>query len=149
MENLRVAVVQADIIWEDASANLGKYSQLLAGIETADVILLPETFNTGFTMNVESQAETMDGKSVQWMKKLAAEKKSVVAGSLIIIEKGKFFNRLIWVFPDGNLLHYNKRHLFSMGGEPLYFTPGTSKPIPEFRNWKFYPLIYYDLRFPI
>lgn len=149
MENLKITIIQPDIIWEDIISNLAKYSKIIAGIESTDVIVLPEMFTTGFSMNPEILKESIDGKSVQWMKKVANEKDASVVGSLIIEENGKIFNRAVWMFPDGNTEFYDKRHLFSMGQEHLHYSPGVEKHVVEFRGWKFCPLICYDLRFPV
>jgi len=149
MQNLKITIIQPDIIWEDIKSNLEKYSEIISSIESTDVIVLPEMFATGFTMNPKVLKEKMDGASVQWMKKTAVEKNASVVGSLIIEDKGKIFNRAIWVFPDGRTEFYNKRHLFSMGKENLHYSSGSEKVIVEFRGWKFCPLICYDLRFPV
>jgi predicted amidohydrolase len=149
MENLKITLVQPDIIWEDTSANLEKYTKMISAVESADVIVLPEMFTTGFSMNPEKLKETMNGISVLWMKKTAREKRTSVVGSLIIEEGGKIFNRAVWVFPDGNLEFYDKRHLFSMGDEHLYYSPGKEKRIVEYKGWRFCLLICYDLRFPV
>ena len=109
----------------------------------------PEMFTTGFSMHPQKMKERMDGTSVQWMKQLAAKKKAAITGTLIIEEEGKFFNRCLWVFPDGSIRHYDKRHLFAMGGEHLHYTPGMERLIVEFMGWRFCPLICYDLRFPV
>jgi omega-amidase len=106
-------------------------------------------FTTGFSMSPEKLKESMNGFSVEWMKKTAYEKNASVVGSLIIEENGKIFNRAVWVFPDGNYQFYDKRHLFSMGGEQFSYSAGNKKLIVDFRGWKFCPLICYDLRFPV
>ncbi len=149
MENLKITIIQPDIIWEDIKSNLEKYSEIMNNIDSTDVIVLPEMFTTGFSMNPKVLKEKMDGSTVQWMKKIAAEKNVSVIGSLIIEDGGKIFNRAIWAFPDGKTEFYNKRHLFSMGQEHLHYSPGDEKLIIEFRGWKFCPLICYDLRFPV
>lgn len=149
MQNLKITIIQPNIIWENPNANLKKYSDMFSEIESTDVILLPETFTTGFSMNVETVAERMDGRTVEWMKKIALEKNVSIAGSLIIKENGSFYNRLVWVFPEGNVVFYDKRHLFTMGEEHLFYTRGNKKLIVDFRGWKFCPLICYDLRFPV
>ncbi len=149
MENLRVSLIQPDIIWENIQANLDKYSEIIAEIEPTDVIILPEMFTTGFSMAPEKLKEPMTGASVNWMKKTASEKNAAVVGSLIIHENGKNFNRVVWVFPDGNSEFYDKRHLYTMGQEHLFYTPGSRKIMVSFRGWKFCPLICYDLRFPV
>ena len=149
MENLKITIIQPDIIWEDIKSNLKKYSEIIEGIESTDVIILPEMFTTGFSMQPEKLKENMDGISAQWMKKIAAEKDASVVGSLIIEENGKFFNRAVWVFPEGKTEIYDKRHLFTMGQEHLHYSPGNEKTIVEFKGWRFCPLICYDLRFPV
>jgi len=149
MENLKITIVQPDIIWENAAANLKKYSKMLDAVENTDVIILPEMFTTGFSMAPEKLKESMDGSSVQWMKSVAAEKRCSVAGSLIIEENGKTYNRAVWVFPDGKLEIYDKHHLYTMGKEHLHYSPGMKKTIVEYKGWKFCPLVCYDLRFPV
>jgi len=149
MENLKITIIQPDIIWENVQANLEKYTTFIARIESTDVIVLPEMFTTGFSMKPENLKETMDGISVAWMKNVAKKKDASVVGSLIIEDKGNFFNRAIWVFPDGKTEFYDKRHLFTMGQEHLHYSSGKEKTIVEFRGWKFCPLICYDLRFPV
>lgn len=149
MENLKITIIQPDIIWENIQANWDKYSTIIAEIEQTDVIILPEMFTTGFSMNHEILKETMNGNSVLWMKKMANEKDASVVGSLIIEDNGNIFNSAIWVFPDGKTEYYNKRHLFAMGQEHLHYSAGTEKTIVEFKGWRFCPLICYDLRFPV
>jgi len=149
MENLKITIIQPDIIWENIEANLEKYAEIISGIDNTDVIILPEMFTTGFSMQPEKLKETMDGTSVQWMKKTASEKNAAIVGSLIIEENEEKFNRAICAFPDGKLQFYNKRHLFTMGQEHLHYSSGKEKTIIEYRGWKFCPLICYDLRFPV
>lgn len=149
MEKLKITLVQPDIIWENCEANLKKYSEMLADVEQTNVIILPEMFTTGFSMNPEKLRENMDGPSVQWMKSLANEKNAAVAGSLIIEENGKSFNRFLWIFPDGKVEIYDKRHLFTMSGEHLHYSPGNKKLVVEYLGWRVCPLICYDLRFPV
>lgn len=149
MEKLNITLVQPNIIWENREANLKKYSEMLAEVKQTNVIILPEMFTTGFSMNPEKLKENMDGPSVQWMKSLANEKNAAVAGSLISEDNGKSFNRFLWVFPDGKVEIYDKRHLFTMSGEHLHYSPGTKKLVVEYLGWRFCPLICYDLRFPV
>ncbi len=149
MENLKITIIQPDIIWENPQANLEKYSKWLENIEETDVIILPEMFTTGFSMHPETLKESMDGASVKWMQQVAADKKAVVVGSLIIEDYGKVYNRALWVFPDGKIETYDKRHLYSMGQEHLHYEPGKDKLIVEYKGWKFCPQICYDLRFPV
>lgn len=148
MENLKITLVQPDIIWENPQANLSKYEEMLATVETTDVIVLPEMFTTGFSMNPEKLKEDMNGPSVLWMENLARRKNASVTGSLIIQNEGKNVNRALWVFPDGKTEYYDKRHLFSMGEENRHYSAGSQKLIVEYKGWRFCPLICYDLRFP-
>lgn len=149
MDNLKITIVQPDIIWENPKANLDKYSRFLENIGKTDLIILPEMFTTGFSMEPEKLKEQMNGPSIKWMKKVAAEKNASVVGSLIIEENNRIFNRAFWIFPDGKIEKYDKRHLYTMGEEHLHYSPGKSKLIVEFKGWKFCPLICYDLRFPV
>jgi omega-amidase len=149
MQDLKIAIVQSDIIWESPEANLKKYSQLIDNIDSTDIIILPEMFTTGFSMQPEKLNESIDGVSVNWMKKVAQQQNAAVLGSLIIKENNHIFNRAFWVFPDGKIEKYDKRHLYTMGQEHLHYSPGKDKLIVEFRGWKFCPLICYDLRFPV
>ncbi|MFI5171390.1 MAG: amidohydrolase [Chitinophagales bacterium] len=149
MQNLKVTIVQSNLIWEDIRKNLEHFDELLNGSEKSDLIILPEMFSTGFTMNNKILAENMQGTAVNWMRKTAASKNAVVTGSLIIEDHEHYFNRLIWMQPDGELLFYDKRHLFSPANEQKYFSAGSRKIFPELEEWKILPLICYDLRFPV
>ncbi len=151
MEDLKVTIVQSSLHWEDIDANITMFSKTLDGIvpETTDLIVLPEMFSTGFTMNAETLGEDMNGKAVRWMKKTAAKLKCVITGSLIIKDKGKHYNRLVWMRPDGTSETYDKRHLFRMGDETNHFAAGTKRITVELKGWKICPLICYDLRFPV
>jgi len=150
MEDLRITFIQSALQWEDRDANLDRFSGQIGSITgPTDLILLPEMFATGFSMQAMRLAEKMDGPSVSWMKKLAAEKNCTFCGSLIITENGKFYNRLVWMQPDGSCLTYDKRHLFRLAEEQKTYTPGAKKIIPEIKGWKILPLVCYDLRFPV
>ena len=146
---LNITIVQSEIIWEDVNANLQMFSKKIEKIANTDIIILPEMFNTGFSMNSKNLAETTDDKSVTWLKTKAKEKKSVIVASLIIKENGNYYNRLFWVNPDGSYEYYNKRHLFRMANEHNYYTAGTDEIIINYKGWRIKPLICYDLRFPI
>ncbi|MEM8525016.1 MAG: amidohydrolase [Bacteroidota bacterium] len=149
-DNLRITIVQTSLQWENVKANLDFFEQELASkIEETDLILLPEMFTTGFSMNAEQLAESINGKTMQWMAAQAQQYNTVVAGSFIAKENEKFYNRLIWMQPDGNYQYYDKRHLFTMANEHLTYEAGTKKLIVEWRGWKICPLICYDLRFPV
>lgn len=149
MSNLRVTIVQSSLHWEDAATNRAMFAQKLQHISDTDVIILPETFTTGFSMKPQSLAEQTQGDTVFWMKQLAAEKKTVVTGSILLEENNKYYNRLLWVQPDGEVLKYDKRHLFSLTGEDKVMSPGNSKLVAQLNDWKIRPLICYDLRFPV
>jgi predicted amidohydrolase len=146
---INVTLIQSDIIWEDRISNLKKYQEKLNQIESTDLIILPEMFTTGFSMSPKDISEKMDGETIQWMKQNAHKMNSAICGSIIIEEDTKYFNRFIWVNPDGSIHHYDKRHLFSFAGENENYTPGNEKIIIEYKGWKICPLICYDLRFPV
>ncbi|MCX6198403.1 MAG: amidohydrolase [Bacteroidetes bacterium] len=148
MKNLRVTLIQSILHWENISANLEMFSEKISSVGETDLIVLPETFTTGFSMNPKF-AESMSGSAVKWMKKLALEKDCVVCGSLMIQEDRKFYNRLVWMPPDGEFQTYDKRHLFCLSDEPKFFTASNERLIVELNGWKICPLICYDLRFPV
>jgi predicted amidohydrolase len=143
---MKITTIQHNIIWEDKETNLKNLSEKINPIQS-DVVILPEMFTTGFTMNPKPFAETMTGSTVQWMKEISITKDLAICGSIIIEEEGKYFNRFIWVNPDGTIYHYDKKHLFL--NEDQNYTPGDKKLIIEYRGWKICPLICYDLRFPV
>ncbi|HJP37713.1 MAG TPA: amidohydrolase [Gammaproteobacteria bacterium] len=150
MQDLNVTLIQATLDWHDAGANRARFSDLIGSInEATDLVVLPETFTTGFTMDTEHQAETMDGDTVSWLKRLAQDFNTTICGSLIIEEHGHYYNRLIWAPPDGQLASYDKRHLFRPVGERDHFTPGRERSILTINGWRICPLICYDLRFPV
>ncbi|WP_294824672.1 amidohydrolase [uncultured Flavobacterium sp.] len=146
---MRVSLIQTSLIWEDPQANRANFEKLINGIEATDLIILPEMFATGFTMSPISAAEIMKGDSVAWMKQMAALKSCAITGSLAINENGKYYNRLLFVLPDGKTETYDKRHLFSLAGEEKAYTAGSEKLIIGYKGWKICPLVCYDLRFPV
>jgi predicted amidohydrolase len=146
---ISVSIIQSDIIWEDKISNLKNYQSKINQIKSTDLIILPEMFTTGFSMNPKNISETMNGETVQWMKDNASKMNSAVCGSIIIEEDDKYFNRFIWVNPDGSIHHYDKKHLFSFAGEDKNYTAGNEKIIIEYKGWKICPLVCYDLRFPV
>ena len=147
---LNIAIIQTDIIWEDIIANLKAHSAALGRINGSyDVVFLPELFTTGFTMNSANLAESMEGKSVKWMAEMAQSHKCSIAGSLIIEQDGNYFNRLIWMHRDGHFQYYDKRHLFRIGDEQKYYTPGYSLTSVKQGQFSIRPLVCYDLRFPV
>lgn len=150
MQDLKITIVQSNLNWENIDANLKMFSQKISSIgEATDLIVLPEMFSTGFTMNNKVVAEKMNGKAVTWMKERAKEKNCVLTGSVVIEENGKFFNRLVWMRPDGTFETYDKRHLFRYANEQDHYNAGTKKLIVELKGWKICPMVCYDLRFPV
>lgn len=150
MQNLTVTLIQTSLHWHDAEANRNHFDQLIPVAKTpTDLVVLPEMFTTGFTMDAAKNAETMDGPSIAWMRQVASDRGSTICGSLIIEEDQRFYNRLIWMSPDGDCRHYDKRHLFRMAGEDKHFAAGTQRQIFALNDWKICPLICYDLRFPV
>ena len=149
-QDLKITIIQSDLFWEDTKKNLKQFDQQLELLdEETDLIVLPEMFNTGFAMSPLRIAEAMNGSTMQWMTRKAADRGCVVTGSLAISEGGRFYNRLIWMNPDGTYQYYNKRHLFRMGNEQQFFAAGEKKIIVEIKGWRICPLICYDLRFPV
>ena len=150
MQNLQLAILQADLAWENPKENLAYFTKEILNLpEKVDVIVLPEMFTTGFSMNAEVLAEPTNGKSLSWMVNMAKEKQACVTGSLIVEEKGNYYNRLYWVYPDETFKTYDKKHLFSLAKEEETYTAGNEKLIVNYKGWKFCPLICYDLRFPV
>ncbi|HEY4326771.1 MAG TPA: amidohydrolase [Mucilaginibacter sp.] len=150
MDNIKITLLQAYLFWENVDKNLQNIAAKLTGIrEKTDLIVLPEMFNTGFTMDAEKLAEPVGGKTMKWMHKIATQNKCVITGSIIIKENEKYYNRLIWMRPDGSYEQYDKRHLFALGKEHEVFTAGDKKLIVDLNGWKICPMICYDLRFPV
>jgi omega-amidase len=149
MQDLKIALVQCELAWENIDENIRHIGTYLDTLEVAiDLVLLPEMFTTGFSMNAASLAlESMD-KGLSFLKQRAKEHFCVIAGSLIVEENGSFFNRLYYYYPDGRFEYYDKKHLFSLADEHLVFTAGTERVYPVIKGWKLLPLICYDLRFP-
>jgi omega-amidase len=149
-DQITITLVQPDIVWENISSNLENYTNLLRqNSEETDLIVLPEMFTTGFSMNAQYLAEREGGMTMKWMEKWSRKMDCAITGSIIMTENGFYYNRLIWMRPDGSYSFYDKRHLFSMGDEDLFYTSGGRKIITEVRGWKVCPLICYDLRFPV
>ncbi len=160
MSDFKITIIQSNLFWEDIDKNLELFSKKISSIkETTDLIILPEMFSTGFTMNAKTCSEEMNGKTIGWLRSKAKEKNCVITGSIIIrsespspSERGwgeAFHNRLIWMRPDGTFNMYDKRHLFSLADEQKTYTAGNKKIIPEINGWKICPLICFDLRFPV
>lgn len=150
MSILTITGIQTSLHWEDPVANLNMLEEKINSIsDKTEIIILPEMFSTGFSMKPKKFAETMMGETVNWMKRIAAEKKVILTGSMIIEEKGEYFNRLIWMLPNGQSGVYDKRHLFAYAGEDEEYSPGTKRLIASVKGWKINLLICYDLRFPV
>ncbi|MGH2563527.1 MAG: amidohydrolase [Ginsengibacter sp.] len=150
MSSLTITLIQTNLHWEDKKANLEMFSNKIESIkEKTEVIILPEMFNTGFSMKPELLAEDMNGETVQWMKKIAAERKVILTGSVMIKENNGYFNRLIWMLPNDEYGFYDKRHLFAYGNEHTHFKAGNKRLIASVKGWKINLLVCYDLRFPV
>lgn len=150
LPDLRLALLQGSLVWHDVSANLDYFEGLLADLERVDLVLLPEMFNTGFSMDSATLSEPQMGITTQWLLEQAQRLNAVVCGSLIIkVAEGDYRNRLLWARPDGSLAYYDKRHLFRMAGEHQHFTAGEKQLQVELKGWRIRPLICYDLRFPV
>jgi predicted amidohydrolase len=147
---MKIALIQASLFWENPKANRNHFEEKINSItEKVDLIVLPEMFTTGFTMNPEAVSETMQGETILWLQSLAKAKNSAITGSLVIKENDNFHNRLLFVFPSGEIQFYDKRHLFTLAGEDKVYTPGEEKLIVDYLGWKICPLVCYDLRFPV
>ncbi len=150
MNLLPVTIIQTNLIWEDKIHNCSKFEEFLNSISCQNqLVILPEMFSTGFSMNSTSLAETMTGTTIAWMKNMASLHKCILCGSMIIEDNGKYYNRLLWVQPDHTIYHYDKRHLFSLAGEDKHYTPGNQRIICSVGGWKVNLQICYDLRFPV
>ena len=148
-DRLTITGIQADLHWENKQANLDMFEHKIKSIAQTEIVVLPEMFSTGFSMNPEELAETMEGDTLKWMKRVAAEKKVILTGSVIIKEDDNFFNRLIWMLPNGQFGYYDKRHLFAYADEDKHYTPGNKRLIASVKGWKVNLLVCYDLRFPV
>jgi predicted amidohydrolase len=149
MQHLKLALIQSDIVWEDIDQNLLRFQDKIGSIENnTDVIVLPEMFNTGFTMNIDL-AEDNNGKTIKWLKELAKKRKTIITGSLLVNQESKFYNRMFWVDPHNPIQYYDKRHLFRMAKEHFTISPGKIKKIITVGEWKINLQICYDLRFPV
>lgn len=150
MQDLRITIIQTALHWQDAAANRAMFSVKLATVAPAtDLIVLPEMFTTGFSMDARGLAEDAQGPTLQWMQEEAARYNAVLTGSVMVKEGDNYYNRLFWVRPDGSYEHYDKRHLFRMAKEHHSYTPGKEKLLVELKGWNICPLVCYDLRFPV
>lgn len=150
VDSLRISMVQSHIIWEDQGENLSYYGELLRRVSgKTDLAILPETFTTGFSMDVEKLADTMDGETLTTVKSWAVKYDMAIVGSFIAVEEGKYFNRAFFITPEGLAGYYDKRHLFRMAGEDKHFTAGDKRVILNYKGWKICLQVCYDLRFPV
>jgi predicted amidohydrolase len=151
MQNeLTIVGIQADLIWENPFENRRQFEHIIDQLSgEVDLIVLPEMFSTGFTMNASMVAEKMNGETIGWMQKIAKKKNMALCGSLVISEADNFYNRFVFVHPSGEIETYNKRHSFSLAGEDKVYTAGNEQRIITYKGWKICPLICYDLRFPV
>jgi omega-amidase len=148
--NLNIALVQTSLYWENPTANLAMLEEKIANIgQPTDLIVLPEMFTSGFTMTPQNVAEPMNFTTMRWLKQMASQTGAVITGSYVVKENNLFYNRLVWVEPNGEADFYDKRHLFRMGGENTVYRGGAQKIIKTLKGWKICPLICYDLRFPV
>ncbi|MCH6235540.1 amidohydrolase [Cognataquiflexum rubidum] len=148
--SLKIALVQTDLYWKDKTANMAMLEERLMNLASdVDMVILPEMFTTGFTMDAKEVAEPMNFTTTKWMKQMAAQTQALVTGSIVIEEKGNYYNRLLWVSPDGKVDFYDKRHLFRMAGEDARYDMGKERKVFEWKGWKIMPQICYDLRFPV
>ena len=150
MQDLRITLVQSILEWHEVEENLAHFASLFDAVDSeTDVIVLPEMFTTGFTMESSKVAEQMHGRTHTWMQEMALKKNAVICGSAIIEEQGNYYNRFLWVEPDGQTSYYDKRHLFRMADENRFYAGGTELISINYKGWKLRPLICYDLRFPV
>lgn len=158
MSTLTITTIQSNLSWEDKAANLRMFEQKIADIpEKTEIVILPEMFSTGFSMNPKKLAESMsarpssdgDGETVEWMKRISKENKIILTGSVIVEDEGNYYNRMIWMLPNGQYGYYDKRHLFAYGEEDKHYKPGNKRLIASVKGWKINLQICYDLRFPV
>ena len=150
MPDLKTTIIQTELVWEDIEANLAAFDDKINAIQDkTHLIVLPEMFTTGFSMNPANLAQNMNGFSVKWLREKSRQKNADMVGSIIFADNGKFFNRLIWVKPQDDVFTYDKRHLFRMAGEEKVYSAGRKNITVELKGWKIRPFICYDLRFPV
>ena len=150
MQDLRITTIQSTLHWEDKPANLAMFDKKMEGLAgTTDLVVLPEMFTTGFSMKAPVFAEGMEGRTMNWLWAKADEIGAVVTGSFIVNDNGKYYNRLVWMQPDGEFEYYDKRHLFTLAKEDKAYDAGHKKLVAEWKGWRACPMICYDLRFPV
>ncbi len=149
MQDLKLTMIQTELFWEDIDSNLNLFDEKIARIrEDTHLIVLPEMFTTGFSMNAQNLAQDMQGSAVKWLREKSHQLKVDIAGSIIIKDSNKYYNRLVWATPGGGLLTYDKKHLFRMSGEEKVYSAGNYTITAHLHGWKIRPFICYDLRFP-
>jgi len=149
-KQLSVAVIQSNLVWENPIQNRLNFSKKINGIDQdVDIVILPEMFTTGFTMNPDIVAENMNGNTVGWMKQMAKDINAAIMGSLVIEDDKTYYNRMLFVEPSGEIQYYNKRHTFTLAGEHLVYQAGTEQKVVDYKGWKIMLQICYDLRFPV
>ena len=150
MSNLKVTLIQSGLHWEDKAANLSMLEEKISGVkEPTHVVILPEMFSTGFSMNPGQLAENMEGNTIAWMKEISRKNKIILTGSMIAEQDGNYYNRMVWMLPNGQYGTYDKRHLFAFAGEDNHYTSGSKRLIASVNGWKVHLLVCYDLRFPV
>lgn len=149
MSSLSFTLIQSSLEWENADANRIRFTEKIDAVDKGEIVILPEMFTTGFSMNPNDHAEQMDGETIAWMKKIAAQKKIILTGSVMIKEDDRFYNRMIWMLPNGEFGKYDKRHLFAYSGEDKHYTPGKKRLVTSVKGWKILLQVCYDLRFPV
>ena len=150
MRDIKVTLIQTELIWEDVESNLSMFDTLIDDIkESTQLVVLPEMFTTGFTMNAVNLAQNMSGSAITWLRNKSRQKNVDIAGSIIAKDSGKFFNRLLWVKPEGDIFTYDKRHLFRMAGEDDVYSAGKKNITVDLLGWRIRPFVCYDLRFPL
>lgn len=150
MNDLFIAFIQADLRWEDPQGNREHFDQLMTKVPSnTDLVLLPETFDTGFPVDPVKFAETVDGPTMTWLRKKASELGAVICGTLLLNVDGHYHNSLVWMRPDGSYELYHKRHTFTIGGEKEPIEHGEKHLIVELKGWRIKPMVCYDIRFPV
>lgn len=149
MENLKISIIQSDLVWENPTQNRQNFEHKIALLGETDVIVLPEMFTTGFTMNAATQAEKPDGDTFAWLQQMASTKNAAITGSFIVENQGNYYNRMFWVNPNGSFSTYDKHHTFTLAGEDKTYTAGNRQVVVDYKNWKIALFVCYDLRFPV
>ena len=147
---MKIALIQTNIVWENATQNRLVLEEKINTItDEIDLIILPEMFTSGFTMHPELVAEATNGSTISWLTNIAKAKNCAITGSLVITENGNFYNRMVFIFPNGEMEYYDKKHLFALAGEDKIYTSGNKKVVVKYNDWKICLQVCYDLRFPV